>query len=459
MKNKPWSGRFTESTDKLVEEFTESISFDVKLYKYDIEGSIAHCKMLRKQSIIPRGEANKIIKALKEIAKEIAEGKFPFTLEREDIHMNIEGRLIEKIGDVGGKLHTARSRNDQVALDLRMFLRENIKEVIHLLKKLQLALAELAENNIDTVMPGYTHLQRAQPILFSHYLMGYFEMLSRDLERLGDCRKRVDIMPLGAGALSGTSFPIDRKYVARLLKFPKITNNSIDSVSDRDFAIEFCSFASILMMHLSRLCEDFILFSSQEFNFIEIPDSFCTGSSLMPQKKNPDVLELIRGKTGRVYGHLIALLTIMKSLPLAYNRDMQEDKKPLFDTLDSLKNSLKMFIEIVPRIEVNKESMRKTAEEGFLVATDLADYLVRKGIPFRTAHQVVGNIVGYCIKAGEELDNLSIDKLREFSNLIEEDVFNVIKIERSIQTKDVPGGTSPKKVAEAIRQAKKTIKI
>jgi argininosuccinate lyase len=459
MKDKLWGGRFTKNTDKSVEEFTASISFDKRLFKYDIEGSIAHCKMLKKQGIIPQKEANKIIKGLKEIEKEIFEGRFSFKTDLEDIHMNIERRLIEKIGEIGGKLHTARSRNDQVALDIRMYLRDNIDEIIHLLKGLQISLIDLAEKKIDIVMPGYTHLQRAQPILFSHYLMGYFEMLARDRERLNDCRKRVNVMPLGAGALSGSALPIDRNYVAKLLKFTKITENSIDSVSDRDFIIEFCSNVSILMMHLSRLCEDFILFSSQEFAFIELPDSFCTGSSLMPQKKNPDVLELIRGKTGRVYGNLIALLTMMKSLPLAYNRDMQEDKEPLFDTIDTIKDALKIFTEIIPQIEVKKGSMLKAAQEGFLAATDLADYLVKKGVPFRSAHQMVGNIVKYCIKSGKDISVLSINEMREFSDLIGEDAFKAIGIKESVQGRDVPGGTAPKRVMEAIKRARKTLNV
>ncbi len=459
MKEKPWSGRFNKSTNALVEKFTASISFDMRLYKHDIEGSIAHCKMLKKQGIIPRPEANKIIKGLKEIETEIAQGQFCFKVELEDIHMNIESRLIEKVGEIGGKLHTARSRNDQVALDLRMYLRENIDDIILLMKNFQLSLINSAEQKIDIIMPGYTHLQRAQPILFSHYLMGYCEMIGRDRERLEDCKKRVNIMPLGAGALSGTTLPIDRKYVAKLLKFPKITDNSIDSVSDRDFVIEFCSCASILMMHLSRLCEDFIIFSSQEFSFIEIPDSFCTGSSLMPQKKNPDILELIRGKTGRVYGNLIALLTIMKSLPLAYNRDMQEDKKPVFDTMDTITASLKMFIEMLPQIEVKEERMLKATEEGFLSTTDLADYLVRKGIPFRSAHQIVGNIVKYCLKERKDITELPLDTLQKFSDCIKEDVFKAIEIKECIKGRDVAGGTGPGRVMEAIKRSKKAIRI
>lgn len=409
MKSKPWEGRFNEKTNRDVEEFTASISFDKRLYKYDIQGSIAHCRMLSRCGIIPKKEKDKIIKGLKIILKEIDRGGFPFKIELEDIHMNIEKRLMEKIGGVAGKLHTARSRNDQIALDLRLYLRNEIKEIIKEIEKLKKAMIDIAKNNMDIIMPGYTHLQRAQPVLFSHYILAYFEMFERDKERFEEIFNRVNVMPLGSGALAGTNLPIDRRYVAKLLGFPKITQNSMDSVSDRDFMIEFLNAASINMMHLSRLSEDLILWSSAEFNFVELPESFCTGSSLMPQKKNPDVLELIRGKTGRVYGNLIALLTIMKSLPLAYNRDMQEDKEPLFDTVDTLKSSLSICTRLLKKIEINKKEMLKAASEDFTTATDMADYLVKKGLPFRKSHEIVGKVVNYCMKKGLLFKDLSLE--------------------------------------------------
>lgn len=452
MRSKPWQGRFNQETDRDVEEFTASISFDRRLYKYDIEGSIAHCRMLSKCGIITKKERDKIIKGLKIISEEINKGRFPFKTELEDIHMNIEKRLMEKIGSIAGKLHTARSRNDQIALDLRLYLRDEIKEITKEIEKFKEAIIDLAKNNIDIIMPGYTHLQRAQPVLFSHYILAYFEMFFRDKERFGEIFHRVNVMPLGSGALAGTNLPIDRKYVAKLLGFPKITQNSMDSVSNRDFIIEFLNAASINMMHLSRLSEDLILWSSREFNFIELPDSFCTGSSLMPQKKNPDVLELIRGKTGRVYGNLIALLTIMKSLPLAYNRDMQEDKEPLFDTVDTLKSSLSIYTRLLKKIKINKKEMLKAVSEDFITATDMADYLVSKGLPFRKSHAIVGKIVNHCLKKGLLFKDLSLRELKNFSKLFEKDIKKVLLVENSIMNKEAVGGTSKRNVLKRIKE-------
>ncbi|MBE9503812.1 MAG: argininosuccinate lyase [Proteobacteria bacterium] len=432
MAEKPWGGRFAEKTHDLLEKFSESISYDKRLYPYDIRGSIAHCKMLAKQEIIPQADSEKIIAGLEEILQEIESGQFQFSEALEDIHMNIEKRLIDKIGDVGGKLHTARSRNDQVALDTKLYLRDTIKDVINLLGQFRSAIAELAKNNSDVIMPGYTHLQRAQPVLFANHMMAYCDMLQRDSERFDDCLKRVNVLPLGAGALAGTTFPIDREYVAGLLDFPAITRNSLDTVSDRDFVIEFCSASSILMMHLSRLSEELILWSSDEFDFIEISDAFCTGSSIMPQKKNPDIPELTRGKTGRVYGNLIAILTVMKGLPLAYNRDMQEDKEPLFDTIDTVMISVQLFTEMMKNIEINKGKMFAAAGGGYSTATEVADYLVRKGLPFRDAHAVVGNIVKYCIsKDIAQVGDLSLDEFRGFSDSIENDIYEYVDLVKS----------------------------
>lgn len=457
-KSKLWGGRFAEATSKAVEKFTSSLHFDKRLYKYDILGSIAHCQMLAKCRIIKNSEAGKIIKGLKDILKEIESGKFPFKEELEDIHMNIEKRLIEKTGSVGGKLHTARSRNDQVALDVRLFLREEIKETEIALGRLQKVIVELAEKNLDCIMPGYTHLQQAQPVLFSHHLMAYYEMLSRDNERLSLCYKQADTLPLGAGALAGTSLPIDRKYVARILKFSKVTENSLDTVSDRDFILDYLSFSSILMMHLSRLCEELILWSTSEFRFIEISDAFCTGSSMMPQKKNPDIPELIRGKTGRVYGDLMAMLTIMKSLPLSYNRDLQEDKEALFDSVDTVRNSLMVLRELIPNIKVNKDKMKQASSEGFLTATDLSDYLVNKGIPFRESHKVIGRLVRYCIENGKAFRDLSILEFKKFHKSFDKDVAEFTMVEYSVRSKKSYGGTARENVEGMIKEAKKKLK-
>ncbi len=458
MKKKPWSGRFKKGTDRLVEEFTASISFDKRLYKYDIEGSIAHCMMLAKCKIIKNGEAKKIIKGLKEIRKEIDDGRFRFDIALEDIHMNIERRLINKIGAVGGKLHTARSRNDQVALDIRLYLRDEIQEIINLTGELKKSLLKKAKKNIDVIMPGYTHLQMAQPILFSHYLLCYYDMFKRDEERFTDVLKRVNIMPLGSAALAGTNYPIDRKYVAKHLRFPEITANSMDAVSDRDFSIEFLSASAILMMHLSRISEELILWSTNEFNFIEFDDSFCTGSSIMPQKKNPDVPELVRGKTGRIYGNLISLLTVMKSLPLAYNKDMQEDKEPVFDTVDTVIASLSIYSRMIDTIQLKKDRLKDAVEHGFMTATDMADYLVIKGLPFRDAHEVVGKVVSFCIKNNKSLSDLTLSDLQRFSDNFKKDIFNFIKVEKSVNRKDVIGSTSRRQVLKRIAEIGKITK-
>ena len=436
MADKLWGGRFSEKTDKLLEKFSASIGYDRRLYLYDIKGSIAHCRMLAKQEIIPEEDGKKIIDGLEEIFEEISRGDFEFSEALEDIHMNIEKRLTDKIGDVGGKLHTARSRNDQVALDTRLYLRDKIKETVELIRDFQGVIIALCKKYSDVIMPGYTHLQRAQPVLFSNHLMAYHEMLERDAERYEDCYRRVNVMPLGAAALAGTTFPIDRKYVAKLLDFPSVTTNSLDSVSDRDFIIEFCSASSILMMHLSRLSEELVLWCSDEFDFIELPDAFCTGSSIMPQKKNPDIPELVRGKSGRVYGNLMSILTTMKGLPLAYNRDMQEDKEPLFDTIDTVTMSLQIFTQMMKGLKVDKEAMLIAAGGGYSTATEIADYLVRKGLPFRKAHEVVGNIVKYCIENKiEHIGDLTIQDFRKFSDKIEDDIYIHVDLVRSATSK------------------------
>ncbi len=455
MSEKLWAGRFTQPTDAFVEEFTASIQFDQRLYRYDIEGSTVHARMLAKQQVISDGDAAEIVAGLNEILAEIERGEFAFSISREDIHMNIEARLIEKIGAVGGKLHTARSRNDQVALDIRLYLRDEVDSIVTALGKLREALLQQAEANLDVIMPGYTHLQTAQPILFAHHMLAYVEMLSRDTGRLHDLRKRLNIMPLGAGALAGTTFPIDREWVAEQLGFDGVTRNSLDSVSDRDFAIEFCSFSSLLMMHLSRLSEELILWSSADFAFVDLSDAFCTGSSIMPQKKNPDVPELVRGKTGRVYGNLISLLTLMKSLPLAYNKDMQEDKEPLFDTIDTVRGSLKVFAEMIAEMTINPERMRAAAGRGYSTATDIADYLVRKGLPFRNAHEVVGKTVRYCVETGKDIPDLTLDEFRQFSSDIEADIFDFVTLEASVNARKATGGTAREAVEREISLARK----
>lgn len=447
---KLWGGRFKESTEKIVEDFTESISFDKRLYNEDIEGSIAHCKMLAKQKIITQEEAKKIIKGLKDIKKEIDEGKFKFKKEYEDIHMAIEAKLKEKIGDIAGKLHTARSRNDQVALDLRMYLKNKSKIFYLLIEELQKAFLLKAKEYIDQIIPAYTHLQRAQPVLLSHYLLAYIEMLERDRERLVDCYKRIDRMPLGSGALSGTTYPLDREFVAKELDFSEVTRNSIDAVSDRDFAIEFLSSLAILMMHLSRFSEDMIIWNTTEFGYVILPDGFCTGSSIMPQKKNPDVLEIVRGKTGRVYGSLVALLTIMKGLPLSYNRDMQEDKEQIFDAIDTVENSLKVLIPLVSKISFNKKRLAEEASKGFILATETADYLAKKGVPFREAHEITGKIVGFCDENKKDLTDLNLKDFKKFSKLFEKDIFDAIDIYKAVNKRDIIGATGLNQVKKMI---------
>lgn len=454
-KSKPWKGRFTQETDKQVEAFTASITFDKRLYKYDIAGSVAHAKMLARIGILSRIELKSIVDGLGKIEKEIEEGSFIFSIALEDIHMNIEARLVEIIGDVGGKLHTARSRNDQVALDIRLYLRNEINTISGETKALIKALIAMAKKNIDVIMPGYTHLQRAQPVLIAHHLLAYCEMLKRDQQRLKDCLTRVNVLPLGAGALAGTTFPIDRDYVAALLDFPEVAENSMDAVSDRDFCIEFCSVASILMMHLSRFSEELILWSTQEFGFIEMSDAFTTGSSIMPQKKNPDVTELIRGKTGRVYGNLINLLTLMKGLPLAYNKDMQEDKIPLFDTVDTLKACLGILTPLIKEIKVDSVAAKEATRKGFLAATDIADYLVGKGISFRKAHEIVGKAVKLALEKDKDLDDLTLEEWHVLSDKIDRDVSEWSSIEGTIERRVTKGGTAKKVVLKRLKELEK----
>ena len=451
---KLWGGRFTKDTDTLVEDFHSSISFDQRLYREDIRGSIAHARMLGETGIITKDESEKIITGLKDILEEIEAGKIEFSKSAEDIHLNMETILIEKIGDTAKKLHTARSRNDQVALDMRMYLKNECCKIMDLLCKLERILLDKAAENLETIMPGYTHLQKAQPVTFAHHLLAYVEMFWRDLGRLKDCYKRIDVMPLGAGALAGTTFPINRKMVAEELGFAEITANSLDTVSDRDFIIEFNSSAATIMMHLSRFCEELILWSTHEFNFIEMDDAYSTGSSIMPQKKNPDVAELIRGKTGRVYGNLVGILTVMKSLPLAYNKDLQEDKEALFDTVDTLQGCLLTFAPMIETMEINTESMVEGARGGFANATDVADYLATKGIPFREAHRVVGELVLYSITNSKNLAELSLEEYRQFSAVFEEDIYRAISIESCVQRRNVPGGPAQEAVEAAIGLAR-----
>jgi argininosuccinate lyase len=452
---KPWSGRFTEATNELVEEFTASIPYDWRLYPYDIAGSMVHAAMLGRQGIIAKKEADRIIRGLETILKEIVSGAFEFSIELEDIHMNIEQRLIEKTGPVGGKLHTARSRNDQVALDIRMYLRDEIAGLHELLTALQKVIVDLADRYRDVVLPGYTHLQRAQPVLLGHHLLAYYEMFERDRGRLEDCFRRVNVMPLGVGALAGTVLPIDRKFVAKQLGFSGLCENSMDAVSDRDFAIEFVSACAQIMMHLSRLSEELVIWSSSEFGFITISDAFTTGSSIMPQKKNPDVAELARGKTGRVYGSLMALLTLMKGLPLAYNRDMQEDKEPLFDAADTVSLSLPVFTEMLKGVTIHRETMRRAAEDGFITATDLADYLVRKGMPFRQAHEVVGRAVLRAVELQCGLAGLPLAEYKRLSPLIRDDVYEALSVEASVSRRTSQGGTAPANLKKRLELLKK----
>jgi argininosuccinate lyase len=454
---KPWSGRFTESTDAFVEAFTASIDFDKRLYRHDIAGSIAHARMLAHVGILTPEESTRIVQGLEDIRADIERGDFAWSVALEDIHMNIEARLIDRIGDTGKKLHTGRSRNDQIATDMRLYLRDEIDAVCAELTRLQTALVEIAEQEAGTIMPGFTHLQVAMPVSFGHHMLAWEAMLERDHQRLQDCRKRVNIMPLGAAALAGTSFPIDREYTAQLLEFDAPAGNSLDAVSDRDFVIEFCSAASLVMLHLSRFSEELILWSSAQFNFIELPDRFCTGSSIMPQKKNPDVPELVRGKSGRVTGNLVSLLMLMKSQPLAYNKDNQEDKEPLFDSVDTLRGSLRVFADMMPTIEVHREAMEKAARQGFSTATDLADYLVRKGIAFRDAHEIVGKAVRYGLESSKDLADMSLDELQGFSGAIDNDVFAVLSLAGSMAARDHTGGTAPSQVRNAIAVARQRL--
>lgn len=451
---KLWGGRFSAATDELVEEFTASVEFDKRLSACDIRGSIAHVTMLARVGVLTEAESEQIIKGLRTIETDIARGEFAWSNSLEDVHMNIEARLVEHIGDVGKKLHTGRSRNDQIATDVRLYLRDEIDALSADLDRLMQALADVAEREADTVMPGFTHLQTAQPVSFGHHMLAWFEMLYRDLSRLNDCRRRMNVSPLGAAALAGTRFPVDREFTAGELGFDGVCENSLDAVSDRDFAIEFASCASLIMMHLSRMSEELVLWMSQQFSFIDIDDAFCTGSSIMPQKKNPDIPELVRGKTGRVYGDLMALLTLMKAQPLAYNRDNQEDKEPLFDAIDSVRASVKIYAALIPAISVKPEAMREAARRGLATATDLADYLVEKGVAFRDAHAIVGQIVSYAISQGRDLVDLSLEEMRRYSTAIDEDIFQQLSLEASVAARMHRGGTAPDQVRRAVTAAR-----
>ena len=454
---KPWGGRFTAATNEFVEQYTASIDFDKRLYRHDITGSKAHAQMLAHVGVLTQDEADKIINGLTDIQADIERGDFAWSVSLEDVHMNIEARLTDRIGDVGKKLHTGRSRNDQVATDIRLFLREEVDLLCDGLSSLQHVLLILAEREADTIMPGFTHLQTAQPVSFGHHMLAWCEMLVRDRARVADCRKRINVMPLGSAALAGTTYPIDREFTAKELGFEGIAENSLDGVSDRDFAIEFVSVSSLIMMHLSRFSEELVLWSSAQFDFVDLGDSFCTGSSIMPQKKNPDVPELVRGKTGRIYGHLMSLLTLMKSQPLAYNKDNQEDKEPLFDTLDNLRGCLRLYADMMPQIIVKKDNMYAAAKSGFSTATDLADYLVRKGMPFRDAHEVVGKSVAYGVENKKDLSEMSLDELQVFSDIIEQDVFEVLTLEGSVAARNHRGGTAPQQVKQQIERLKKVL--
>lgn len=451
--NQSWGGRFNEPVDAFVARFTASVNFDRRLFRHDIQGSIAHASMLCEVGVLTDIELEAIIGGLEAIASEIESGEFAWSIALEDVHMNIEAALTARIGDIGKKLHTGRSRNDQVATDIRLWLRDEIDAIGLLLSALQTGMIELASTESDTIMPGFTHLQTAQPVTFGHHLLAWNEMLERDFGRLQDCRKRLNHCPLGAAALAGTTYPIDRNHTSTSLNFDKPTENSLDSVSDRDFAIEFCAFASILLTHMSRMSEELILWTSAQFQFIDLPDRFCTGSSIMPQKKNPDVPELVRGKTGRVNGHLVSLLTLMKSQPLAYNKDNQEDKEPLFDTVDTVRDCLRAFADMIPAIEANKTTMYEAAKRGFSTATDLADYLVGTGIPFRDAHEIVGKAVAYGITEQKDLSDMSLEELVQFSDQIKNDVFSVLTLEGSVAARDHIGGTAPVQVKAAAARA------
>ncbi len=455
---KAWAGRFRGKTDPKVEAFTSSLAVDRRLYRQDIAGSIAHCRTLQRAGVLARREAEKLIAGLHRIEREISEGRFRFAPEHEDIHMAIEARLIELVGDVGGKLHTGRSRNDQVALDLRLYLREEVAGLLAGLRRFQESLVALARREISVVMPGYTHLQRAQPVLLAHHLLAYVEMAERDKGRLRDALRRINVMPLGSGALAGTNYPLDREYTARLLGFPAVSQNSLDAVSDRDFVAETLAALALVMAHASRFAEELVLWSSQEFGFVELPDAFCTGSSMMPQKKNPDVPELIRAKTGRVYGHLLALLTVLKGLPLSYNRDLQEDKAPVFDALETVTGCLGLLASLVGGLSVRRRAMARAATAGFLLATELADYLVLKGVPFRRAHAVVGRIVRDRMDRGKDLADVSLDDLRSFSRAFEKDALDVLSVEGALERKASIGGTARKRVEARLKVLQKELR-
>ena len=455
--DKLWGGRFSEPTDAFVERFTASVSFDQRLYAADIRGSIAHATMLAKVGILTADEKQQIIEGLGAIKEDIEAGRFVWSIKLEDVHMNIESRLTDRIGLTGKKLHTGRSRNDQVATDIRLYVRDEIDQIGALIRAVQHGILTVAEHEAGTIMPGFTHLQTAQPVTFGHHLLAWFEMLERDHSRLQDCRKRVNQCPLGAAALAGTTYPIDRALTAELLGFDKPTENSLDSVSDRDFAIELCAACSLIMTHLSRFSEELVLWTSSQFDFVDLPDRFCTGSSIMPQKKNPDVPELIRGKSGRVTGHLMSLLMLMKGQPLAYNKDNQEDKEPLFDALDTVKDSLKAYADMVPAIKPKKANMRHAAAKGYATATDLADYLVKKGMPFRDAHEVVGKSVAYGISHSKDLSELSLTELQQFSSTIDTDVYAVLSLEGSVNARNHIGGTAPAQVKAAVVRARARI--
>lgn len=454
---KAWSGRFREPTHRLVEAFTGSLTVDRRLYAQDIEGSIAHCKTLERARVLTPGETRTIVKALESVKAELDRGRFKFAPQDEDIHMAIERRLTELIGPLGGKLHTGRSRNDQVALDVRLFLRQQLEEFAKRLRECQRVLVAKAKAHRTVAMPGYTHLQRAQPVLFAHHLLAYVDMLERDKGRIQDAQKRLNVMPLGSGALAGTNYPVDRQFTAGLLGFPQVTTNSLDAVSDRDFMIEIAAALSITMMHLSRLSEELIMWSSQEFRFVDLPEGFCTGSSMMPQKKNPDVPELIRGRTGRVYGQLINLLTTMKALPLSYNRDLQEDKPALFDALDTVTASLQVLTELMRRLKVNRESLKQAVQGGGLLATELADYLVSKGMPFREAHGVTGRVVRSALERGREFTSFTLEELRQFSDRFDKGVFARLTVQAAIDRKDQIGGTARGRVEQRIRQLERML--
>lgn len=452
-----WGGRFTEATDSFVTQFTASVNFDKRMAKQDIQGSIAHATMLGECGIITKDESSIIINGLKQVQAEIDSGTFTWSVALEDVHMNVESRLTAIVGDVGKKLHTGRSRNDQVATDIRLWLRDETDNILALLKRLQSGLLDLADKHTQTIMPGFTHLQTAQPVSFGHHVMAWFEMLCRDYDRMVDTRKRINQMPLGSAALAGTTYPIDRTITARLLGFEGICQNSLDAVSDRDFAIEFTANASILMMHLSRMSEEIILWMSAQFGFVAVPDRFCTGSSIMPQKKNPDVPELVRGKAARVFGQLTTLLTLMKNQPLAYNKDNQEDKEPLFDCVDTLTGSLLAFADMLPNLVPNEQNMRSATMKGYATATDLADYLVKKGLPFRDAHEVVGKTVALGVAKGVDISQLSLKELQSFSDLIDKDVFDCLTLEGSLNARDHVGGTAPNQVKKAIANGKQRL--